>query len=240
MPAPWLAAGRDAGLAAVTRSARAAPFIDLDRVREAGGFLAGLRPNLRRQLRRAVRRHAESGPLRIDRAADCAEAERFLAALAELHQGRWTARSRPGAFADPRLLRFHRALIARALPRGEVDLLRISAGPRAIGYLYNFRFAGRVYAYQGGFDYSGADAQLKPGLICHLLAIEDALGAGAERYDFLAGDDRYKRELANAETMLFWAELAPPASLRRLLAVGWQGLHALSARARGRLRRTHP
>ena len=66
-----------------------------------------------------------------------------------------------------------------------------------MGYLYNFRFRDRIYAYQSGFAYE-EDPRLKPGLICHALAIERAAADSTVRiYDFLAGDSRFKRSFAN-------------------------------------------
>lgn len=223
----WLQAARCAGHAVALRATRPAPFRDLASLRGAGKpFLDAISPNMRRQLRRSAARYAQAGPLAVVRAATVAEAHGFLDGLAALHQARWTARGLPGAFAEPAFRQFHQALIARALPRGEVDLLRISAGSRLIGYLYNLRSGGHVHAYQGGFDYSDADGQRKPGLTCHHLAIEASLAAGATRYDFLAGDDRYKRDLSDAETTLYWAALGARYSLQHALIAGWRRLRA--------------
>ena len=90
-----------------------------------------------------------------------------------------------------------------------VDLLRVTAGSTVVGYLLNFNHAGQVSAYQSGFDYAAAGPHQKPGLTCHYLAIEDYRAAGAVTYDFLAGPDRYKQSLANAERPLHWLSLAP-------------------------------
>ncbi len=152
----------------------------------------------------------------MQRAAGVAEAVAFLQALAVLHQATWTARGRPGAFANPEFARFHHALLARAVPRGEAELLRIAAGEKLVGYLYNLRFRGRVYAYQSGFDYAAAGAHEKPGLTCHHAAIALARREGATRYDFLAGGDRYKTSFANAATTLHWLDVAPRWSLSGL------------------------
>jgi CelD/BcsL family acetyltransferase involved in cellulose biosynthesis len=130
----------------------------------------------------------------------------MLDRLAVLHQAHWTRRGKPGAFAGPAFRRFHRALLARAVPRGEADLLCIAAGGREIGYLYNFRFRERVLAYQSGFDYATAGAHEKPGMTCHHAAIEAALAEGMDCYDFLAGAQRYKSSLAGAEVPLHWLE----------------------------------
>lgn len=191
-----------------------APFIDL--ARSESSFLDTLSANTRYQLRRSARRFEARGPLRLHSAGTVSQARAVLDELALLHQATWTARGRPGAFTNPDFLRFHHALIAEALPRGEIDLLRITAGPTLIGCLYNFRHRGHVLAYQSGFDYAATAPHEKPGLTCHHLAIEAAHADGMTRYDFLAGEDRYKSSLAQHATQLHWLDLAPRWSLRGL------------------------
>ncbi|MFL5257239.1 MAG: GNAT family N-acetyltransferase [Rhodopila sp.] len=71
-------------------------------------------------------------------------------------------------------------------------------------------------AYQSGFVYRDDDNQAKPGLTCHLAAILDALNRGMDIYDFLAGDDRYKRSLADQSHPQFWVEAGPLSSVRLL------------------------
>jgi CelD/BcsL family acetyltransferase involved in cellulose biosynthesis len=194
-----------------------APWRDLDRVRAVGGdALADLSANTRQQIRRAMRRAEVDGALRLDRAPDTATAQAWLDALGGLHAVRWERDGRPGAFASPWVRRFHAELLTRGVPRGEVDLLRLTAGDRALGYLYNFRLGGRVLAYQSGLV-EAASAQDKPGLLAHCLAIRAAAADGMTAYDFLAGDVRYKRSLADGETMLTWASLLPPPRPRVLV-----------------------
>jgi CelD/BcsL family acetyltransferase involved in cellulose biosynthesis len=212
------------GLLPVTRAVRTAPYADLAALPAAkDAYLATLSANTRHQLRRSARRYGQAGPLAITRAMTVTEGLAFLDALADLHQATWTRRGRPGAFAVPEFRRFHRELVASGLPRGEIDLLRVTAGDKPLGYLYNFRFGGTISAYQSGFDYAAADAQHKPGLTCHHLAIELYRSEGMRRYDFLAGEDRYKTSLGQAAETLHWVELLPRGSARGLL-------HGLRAR----------
>lgn len=198
----------------VCRSMRA-PFVDLAGLRQAGrSYLAALSANSRYQIRRSDRGY---GGLTLRRATSCEEALGFLNELASLHQATWQSRGRPGAFADPYFARFHRALIERGFGRGEIALLRLAVGKRTVGFLYNFEWRGGVLAYQSGFDYPGAGPHQKPGLTCHHHAIEDAAVRGLDRYDFLAGADRYKRSLATSEVALHWAELGGRKWARRLI-----------------------
>ena len=209
-----------AGGVALRWQEQPAPFVDLDAVRTAGGgYLDALGANTRYQLRRSARQYGEGGPLVLDRAETVAEASAALDALIVLHGASWRRRGRPGAFAQAFMPRFHHALLARAVPRGEADLLSVSGGRGTVlGHLYNFRLRGRVYAYQSGLNDAEVRPHGKPGLTCHHLAVERALTAGDRIYDFLAGAARYKRNLANACAPLLWTEMVPAWSVLGLVA----------------------
>jgi CelD/BcsL family acetyltransferase involved in cellulose biosynthesis len=226
-----LEAARAAGPVAIRRSEQSFS-IDLARLRATGSdLLDGLSANTRYQLRRSDRGYAAVGPLVTHRAATATEAHGWLDELATLHQAIWTARGHPGAFARPFFARFHHALIDRGMARGEIDLLRVTAGGEIVGLLYNFRYRGRALAYQGGFDYAGAGRHQKPGLTCHHQAIRFAADAGLDRYDFLAGEGRYKRSLAADATRLHWLEIGAGGEIARLAR---RLARSLRARWRGR------
>jgi len=212
-----------AGGVALRVQERVAPFVDLAALRGAGtAHLGQCSANTRQQIRRSDRGYAAMGGLRLECAAAAEQALAHFDAMLPLHARTWEARGKPGAFATPFLQRFHRHLIATAAPRGEVQMLRIAAGVTDIGYLYNFRHAGRVYAYQSGLDHAGAGRHGKPGLTSHALAIERAVAAGDAVYDFLGGGDRYKLSLSTGATPLLWAELARPWSLAGLAMRLWR------------------
>ena len=197
---------------------RPSPFVDLASLGTGtNAYLESLSANTRYQLRRSIRKYELSGPLSVSRARTIAEGYGFLDSLGALHQRTWRSRGKPGAFANPAFVRFHRALIERGLPRGEIDLLQMAAGPHVIGYLYNIRYGGLAASYQSGFDYESAQAHQKPGLTCHYLGIEYYRAQGLQRYDFLAGDDQYKTSLAKESTSLHWLDLTPSWSVRGLL-----------------------
>lgn len=222
-----LAAGQKAGTIRLLEKS-AAPFVNLAALPPGpDGYLASLSANTRYQIRRSNRCFARLGQIEVCQAETEPEALAFLDALATLHQRTWATRGEKGAFANQHFLRFHRALIARALPRDELALLRISAGGQILGYLYNFRLRGRVFTYQSGFDYAAAAAlagpHAKPGLTCHYTAILRAQAEGAVSYDFLAGPDRYKNSLTRASTPLYWLDAAPRFS-GQSVALWLQGL----------------
>src|SRR3954468_9950475 len=184
-------------------------WVALDLLAESDGELYPvLSSNARQQLRRAIRHFEKFGTLRLDRASGRSEAREFLAGLKELHIATWQSRGKAHAFSRPFFEAFHQQLIERHIADGAVQLLRASAGSHLIGYLYNFRFSDRVYAYQSGFAYD--ERRARPGAVAHALAIQDAYHYGATAYDFLAGRNRLKESYASGNTPMFWEVVQQP------------------------------
>ena len=189
-------------------------FVDLDEVRAKGGYLSTLGSATRQAIRRARRLYEGHGPLHLRAAASVEQAWCFLDRMKPLHEARWQHKGEAGAFALPDFVPFHRDLIAAAWGEGGVELLELTAGARLVGYLYNLRRRGWVHNYQGGFAYS-ADAREKPGLVCHHAAIVRAAAMGERFYDLMAGDSRYKANLARrTDRLVTLAAAAPRPALR--------------------------
>ncbi|MER8779516.1 MULTISPECIES: GNAT family N-acetyltransferase [unclassified Mesorhizobium] len=207
-------AGR-AGLLTEVKAEDSARWIDFAKVRQKGGnYRATLGRNTRQAVSRAMRLYAERGPIEFRTVEATSEALVAFDLLAELHQARW---GHKGSFANPSFRRFHEELIARGVPLGTVRISRTLAGDQTIGVLYNFVHDGRVLNYQSGFLFE-RDGRLKPGLISHVLAIEDSIGRGECGYDFLAGSAGHKSRLANAEHPMKWIAIGRDSPERRIEA----------------------
>jgi CelD/BcsL family acetyltransferase involved in cellulose biosynthesis len=178
--------------------------VNLAALRESrADYLSKLSSNTRQQVRRAMRLCEQAGPLQLVEAASLADANLFYEEMKRLHEVYWHAKGQPGAFANEFCDRFHRQLISDRWPHGEIQLLRVHAGSDLLGYLYNFAYDGRIYSYQSGFRYDD-DPKRKPGMICHVLAVQHNVARGAAVYDFLGGDARYKESLSTESTVLRW------------------------------------
>lgn len=225
VPERYIDHARATGLALHVQSDCPTAVVDLDAVRRSGkGYIEQLSSNRRYQIRRARRHFAALGPLALDAAGDVPEALLFFDGLVELHQRYWIGRGQPGSFGPTFALRFHRRLIAEALPSGAVELLRVRAGAQAVGYLYNFVWRGWVGAYASGFSYGG-DTKATPGYVSFLLAIERHLALGNSVFDFMAGDSRYKMSLGKPGERLVWFDLQQPRLTLKLesLLRRWKG-----------------
>jgi len=170
------------------------------------GIAAVLSSNARQQLRRSMRDYGDA--LSLDRASDTVAALEYFGGLKDLHTRSWARRSRQHAFDNPFFEPFHRALIGVGMVESSVDLLRIRAGERVIGYLYNFRRNGVVSSYQSGFD--DENPALRPGYVCHALAMAHYARAGERVYDFLAGANRLKQSFGTERYALTWCRHRKP------------------------------
>ncbi|MBJ7600956.1 GNAT family N-acetyltransferase [Candidatus Nephthysia bennettiae] len=199
---------------------------DLASARGHAGVFAELGKNTRHSIRRSQRLFLDRfGPLRLEWAETTEQAELILSELITLHQDRWRRRGEAGAFPTERVKRYHQQLItALSLwPLGSLIVTRLAYGDTTVGCLYNFVENGRVMFYKGGIAQFG-DNRLKPGLVTHALCMaecqrrslvvethprsrEPDAGDGERRlvrYDFLAGESRYKEQLSNSESVLIW------------------------------------
>jgi len=207
-------AGR-AGLVTEVKLADTARWIDFAKVREKGGnYRATLGRNTRQAVSRAMRLYAERGPVELRIMETTSEALAAFDLLAAFHQSRW---GRRGSFANPGFRPFHEELIARGVPMGAVRISQTLAGDQTIGVLYNFVHDGRVLNYQSGFLYE-SDGRMKPGLVSHVLAIEDSIARGERGYDFLAGGAGHKSHLANGEHAMKWIAIGRDSPERHIEA----------------------
>lgn len=194
--------------------------VNLQAVREkAGGYLPLLGSKTRARIRRSCKEYEAFGPLSLQPAQDAGQALQFLEGLKVLHQAYWVGRGEPGAFANPFFDRFHRHLVEQAFARGEIQLLAIDAGPRRLGYIYNFVYQDRIYNYQTGLDYEICEKHNRPGLVAHMYAVEFNAARGHAVYDFLAGDHEYKQALGTDVAMMSWLILQRDRLRFRLEAV---------------------
>lgn len=210
--------------------------VDLCLLSESGGELYPvLSANARQQLRRALRHFERFGPLRLSEAATIAEALSFFAGLKTLHCASWERRAKAHAFAGAFFEPFHRLLIERSFAEGGTRLLKACAGERVIGYLYNFRLGGHVYAYQSGF--ADADRRERPGIVTHALAIRHAFRSGASVYDFMAGQNRLKESFATRCEPMLWQVVQQPRLAFRLEHLARRLKHAARTAAPGEANR---
>ena len=212
-------------LPGAAKRVQACPTVDLTAAKARDGdVLATLRPRTRQQIRRSVR---TLGPVTTDVASTPAQALEILDELIALHQRRWQAAGKPGVFASPRFVGFHRALIERLAARGEVILVRVRARSATIGCVYHLVQGSEAISYQMGL-LQHADPKVKPGFVSLAAAMQVCFERNLETYNLLPESAGYKRELANTEQPLLSATVVQPRCKTLVLEA------ARIARSRGR------
>lgn len=199
--------------ARVVVTAEQCPVADLQ---QGDDVLAGLSGSRRQRIRRSLRAFGE---LETEWATTPEQGAEILSELIALHQARWTAAGEPGAFADPRYVAFHRALVARLLPEEGVALVRVRRADdgETVGCLYGLRDGDRLCFYQGGLQ-QYEDNRLRAGVAGHVAFMRACRERGLASYDFLAPATRYKTELASHEETLSWIEVSRPGAWRLRLS----------------------
>ncbi len=149
-----------------------------------------LSANARSVLRRSLRRVFEDHEGRFERCRTPQELPAYLEALFVLNARRWCAAGQRGTFErKPREARFYREFAPLALARGWLDLAAIRIGQTLRAVVIGYRYSGRFYYLQGGFDPEGPRGlghALRSRLIAALIA------EGVREFDFLGTVTDYK------------------------------------------------
>ena len=199
-----------------TRISRWLDFADVPATSPREGeppVLSLLRAKTRSNFRRAVRQY---GPLQLVW-EDGPAADTPLAQLIELHQSRWQAAGQGGTFSGHRVEQFYHDMLSE---ESSVSVAMVSDPDGPVGGCLLGENAGRIVCLVIGF----ADVALRPnpGLVALVLILQAAADRGAAGFEFLVGENHYKRMLSNADEQLCWAELSQPT---------WRMRAARSARA---------
>jgi CelD/BcsL family acetyltransferase involved in cellulose biosynthesis len=217
-----------AGYAVEYGVSASAPYVPLPGSWEA--YLAAL-PRASRYL---VRKSAQNlcgwvgDDVRFETATTPAELRRGAAILRELHGQRWTD---SGAFSSERFSAFHERVMPRLLERGALDLSWLTVRGKPIGALYNLVWNNKIYYYQSGRRL-GLPTGIRPGISLHAEAIRRAIAAGRREYDFLAGSQRFKKQLSLASRPIVQLRVAKRGQIELARRVSERGIeHVREVRA---------
>src|SRR5258708_3487652 len=198
---------------------RKSPAFDFQKAAGEGfqDVISALGKNTRANIRRSLRLFdSHFGQRSIEWAEAPEQARDILRELIHLHEKRWKRVGKSGAFQTDRVRRYHEDLLdALSLwPQGSLIVFRLKQGETTIGCLFNFVEDGRVIFYKSGLPLF-EDNRLKPGLVTHALCIEECKRRGLSeeesrerrllKYDFLAGEELYKKQLSNTGSVSTWA-----------------------------------
>lgn len=181
---------RSAGFGFGAEPVDVAPAISLPATFDT--YLAGLSGHDRHELRRKRRRLGELGEWRVRRAHDVGW-EQDLAAFFDFHR---QAPGEKAEFFTPARERFFRRLAADLFLFGSarLDVLDLDGAPVACTFSYDFR--GTLALYNSSFRPDLA--KHAPGMVLVGALIEEAIEEGKHTFDFLRGNEAYKKRFGPA------------------------------------------
>ncbi|HZP16832.1 MAG TPA: GNAT family N-acetyltransferase [Terriglobales bacterium] len=136
----------------------------------------------------------------------------FLDDLFRLHTSRWSRAGGPGVLHDQRIREFHRRSAPLLLACGRLRFYRLRLRDHTIAALYTLHERSTVFCYLQGFDPDSAS--LSPGTYLMFSAIQDAVRIGMRRFDFLRGQESYKRHWRPQPEVTYCLQLARSAALQ--------------------------
>lgn len=154
-------------------------------------YVESLSKSNRKLVRRVESRLLATGRARLTSIAAADELPGAMATFIDLHQRRRISLGEPGCFADARFGRFLHAATRSLWEAGQLELDAIVLDDHVIAAQYHLTGGGVTYAYQSGIDPArlGDD----PGRLMAVVALQRAIAQGRTHYDFLRGDEPYKR-----------------------------------------------
>lgn len=193
----------------------------LDLPTDWDAYVRSLSRSRRERVRQWVRNYFDCGravPRLIETSADL---EHYWPIFCALHQDRRQSLGEEGCFASSEFTSFHHDIMQQLLAQGALRLHFVEYDGAPITVEYSITSGDTVYFYQSGFDPDYAEHS--PGRLNLISSIRLAIEQGYRKFDFLRGDEPYKKS---------WR--AAPRPLTELRIVG----NTPSARLRYQLHQT--
>lgn len=169
------------------RVATVCPYVELpNSVEDFRKKLGGIfRKNMRRQMRNLAKKYG----IGFKTYADFPSIEEAFDVFFDLHQRRWRAKGKPGRFFFNK--DFHKAVARDFADKQWLSMYFLTANDEPVACIYSFDYAQKNYFYQSGFD--PRFGAYGVGTLLSMYAIETSIQKGLKEYDFMRGDERYKR-----------------------------------------------
>ncbi len=154
-------------------------------------YFAGLSSNLRASLRASERKLMKNFKVAFRIVGDPDATEKAMRTMFELHEKRRAAQKQDSAFMRQKTRDFHLEVAKTFADRGWLVLAFLTLDEEPVAALYAFKYANKLHYYQSGFDpryYRYGVLQL-----LHNYLIRHCIANGLSEYDFMRGNEPYKR-----------------------------------------------
>ncbi len=204
----------------------------LDLPKTFDAYLATLGKSLRYDVRKLDKQLFTQGRAKIERiAAD--QTQTGMTYLFDLHRARWRKRHLPGAFFA-KSMAFHREWAEQAQKEGWLWLSVLHLDSVPIGAIYGMALGNTTYYYQAGFDPS--HGSVSPGTLLVAGSIRRAIEEGMQHFDFLRGDEGYKRRWMPQHELRNYRTIAPARGTLGRIGSQWNSMgFRMESRIRARL-----
>ena len=175
------------------------PYIELSGIWSCP--LDGLPNSLTKYIKRKQRRIYRDKEVHV-RTIQCADdLQRHLEKFFVLHRKRMKEKSLPGFFQTENQNKMFIEISHELLKRGWLRFLIIEIDGEVAGGIYAFAFKDKCYFYQSGLDPRFKSYSL--GYLLHYYLIEEVWKEGCKEYDFLRGDEMFKKQWTETAHHLF-------------------------------------
>jgi len=161
-------------------------------------YLESLHKKQRHEIRRKLRRLNEAGRIGFQVIQNPNHVMEILNEFFLLFQ---MSRQDKAEFLTQRIRSFFQVLFQYLAQRGILKLYRISINQQTAAITICFDYADTLYLYNNG--YNPAFANLSVGTISKVMSIQNAIINQKIRFNFLKGDEPYKRYLGGQKTPLY-------------------------------------
>jgi CelD/BcsL family acetyltransferase involved in cellulose biosynthesis len=196
------------------------------------GFVETLGKRTRRLVRQLATRRETTPGLGLQWIGPGDAVDPWFDRLVELHNRRWESGACRGAFGRRGFEQFLRSTARGWHDRGALELVLLSVDGRAAAGAIGARTDRQLDLYLLGRD--PEFDKLQVGWMLNLAVVENAIGRGLDRIDFLRGDEPYKEHLGCSPIAQHTVTLAAPGAINRLRR-GARTLRTVAARVKRRL-----
>lgn len=175
--------------------------------------------NLRRDLRRLERQFLDSQRAQLHVATCLEDLPRAMAVLVDLHQRRRKALGEAGCFARSKFAAFYHSVVPDLLRRGNLNLCWLEIDGQPVAAEYQLVGAGVMYAYVVGMDPNASECE--PGKLHNLVSVRQAIAGGYRAFDFLRGDEPYKRRFGGQPQPMLDYRIVPDKTVARVRHGVW-------------------
>lgn len=165
------------------------PYVTIPNSKEE--LLANLNPKFRRELNRRLRKlEKEQGRVELKPYYALGSLESAMNLLFELHQKRWTLRSKAGVFASEHSRNIVMQTAKFFAEKNWFRLYFLTVNGKPVAAEYDLEYGGKMHGHLCGFDPDYSKYSVGNLLLWKVL--EECVEKGISEYDFMQGDESYK------------------------------------------------